>query len=572
MDSKLSGWKRESLSLAGRVTLATAVLNAIPAYSMQTMILPGHICDLMDQRIRSFVWGSEEGRRKIHLVKWETVCKPKSLGGLGLRSAHYFNQAFILKLAWGILKSPNELWAELLLTKYLKPTPGGLVPRATKRLSSLWRGIRDVWPVLNDGLQWSIRDGKSTSFWMDKWLDNGQRLCDLAIQQDYVNRNEKVDAFCTIDGNWDFDRLMVVLPQPVVDSIAGMIPPKENLGADTPVWGLEGVGRYSVKSGYLLLTDMRDGIGTTGSKWKSIWDWPGPNKIRHFMWLVAHNRLLTNKERKRRHLTDNDTCSCCGTMVETIDHILRSCPIANEVWRKIAPINLFPSFFNTNFDVWWNDNMKNSSWKVQFGVTCWTLWRSRNERVFQNTQLCPDSMSRQIQFWNQTVTKSLEEVAQIRSLNPRVRETREISWQPADSPWYTLNTDGSRSIHGMATAGGAVRNNHGDMIKAFSMNMGGCSITRAEIRGIIEGMKLAWSHGLRKIEVQTDSLCAIQILQMTANDDHQHAGLVCIFKDMIQWDWEVSIRHIYREGNFLADSLAAKGHSLSFGTHLVEAL
>ncbi|CAN1196441.1 hypothetical protein LINPERHAP2_LOCUS43570, partial [Linum perenne] len=35
--------------------------------------------------------------------------------------------------------------------------------------------------------------------------------------------------------------------------------------------------------------------------------------------------------------------------------------------------------------------------------------------------------------------------------------------------------------------------------------------------------------------------------------------------------WEVSVRHIYREGNFLAYSIVAKGHSLSFGTHSVEA-
>ncbi|CAN1157040.1 hypothetical protein LINPERPRIM_LOCUS27731 [Linum perenne] len=39
---------------------------------------------------------------------------------------------------------------------------------------------------------------------------------------------------------------------------------------------------------------------------------------------------------------------------------------------------------------------------------------------------------------------------------------------------------------------------------------------------------------------------------------------------MIAWDWEVTLSHVYRESNFLADSLATKAHSIPFGTHLVE--
>ncbi|CAN1196438.1 hypothetical protein LINPERHAP2_LOCUS43570 [Linum perenne] len=42
-------------------------------------------------------------------------------------------------------------------------------------------------------------------------------------------------------------------------------------------------------------------------------------------------------------------------------------------------------------------------------------------------------------------------------------------------------------------------------------------------------MKLAWSHGVRKLEVQSDSLCAIQILQKTTDEDHQHAGMIYVF-------------------------------------------
>ncbi|CAN1174311.1 hypothetical protein LINPERPRIM_LOCUS9819, partial [Linum perenne] len=35
--------------------------------------------------------------------------------------------------------------------------------------------------------------------------------------------------------------------------------------------------------------------------------------------------------------------------------------------------------------------------------------------------------------------------------------------------------------------------------------------------------------------------------------------------------WEVSIHHIYREANSAADYLANLGHSLYFGTHVLDA-
>ncbi|CAN1850105.1 Putative ribonuclease H protein At1g65750, partial [Linum perenne] len=45
---KLNGWKCNSPSLAGRVTLALSVLNSIPSYVMQTAVLPIHVTNCID--------------------------------------------------------------------------------------------------------------------------------------------------------------------------------------------------------------------------------------------------------------------------------------------------------------------------------------------------------------------------------------------------------------------------------------------------------------------------------------------------------------------------------------------
>lgn len=78
---RLSAWKASTLSLAGRITLAKSVIAALPSYCMQTMLLPKGICEKLDQLQRNFIWGSENGTRKVSQVSWETICSPKSQGG-----------------------------------------------------------------------------------------------------------------------------------------------------------------------------------------------------------------------------------------------------------------------------------------------------------------------------------------------------------------------------------------------------------------------------------------------------------------------------------------------------------
>ncbi|CAN1782978.1 Putative ribonuclease H protein At1g65750 [Linum perenne] len=127
LDNKLAGWKANNLSLVGRVTLASSVLNAIPSYIMQTVLLPASICDGIDRKIRNFIWGSVEGARRIHNINWETICKPKSLGGLGLRNARDLNKAFLMKIVWGLISHPSDLWERVLISKYLKKSADGYV-------------------------------------------------------------------------------------------------------------------------------------------------------------------------------------------------------------------------------------------------------------------------------------------------------------------------------------------------------------------------------------------------------------------------------------------------------------
>ncbi|KAL8170556.1 hypothetical protein V2J09_022360 [Rumex salicifolius] len=82
------------VSLAGRITLAKSVFFSMPVNSMG--VLPFSI----DAITRSFIWGSSKSARKMHLVNWEDVTKPKKVGGLGVKRMKELNLALMGKLAW----------------------------------------------------------------------------------------------------------------------------------------------------------------------------------------------------------------------------------------------------------------------------------------------------------------------------------------------------------------------------------------------------------------------------------------------------------------------------------------
>ncbi|CAN1129006.1 Putative ribonuclease H protein At1g65750 [Linum perenne] len=71
-----------------------------------------------------------------------------------------------------------------------------------------------------------------------------------------------------------------------------------------------------------------------------------------------------------------------------------------------------------------------------------------------------------------------------------------------------------------------VRDSGGNFVSSFTMNLGSCSITRAELRGIIEGMNLAWEKGIHKLCIQTDSRAAVNILSCADVCLNRHTSLV----------------------------------------------
>ena len=131
-----------------------------------------------------------------------------------------------------------------------------------------------------------------------------------------------------------------------------------------------------------------------------------------------------------------------------------------------------------------------------------------------------------------------------------IRINKWISWHPPKWPWCTLNTDGAHKSDEISTAGGLIRDHLGRWISGFGMVIGSCSITVAELWGLYKGLQLAWDSGIRRLKVETDSLCVTQLVARSSVMTNEYAPLVQAIKDYLKLDWHVSIVHIYREANF----------------------
>jgi hypothetical protein len=252
VSAKLSAWKANQLSFAGRMTLAKSVLEAVPIYPMMTAIIPKSCIDEIHKMQRSFIWGESNNVRKYHAIGWNNVAKPKELGGLGLRRLNVMNKACILKLCWKLQAGSQELWSEVLWGKYKRNADLSEV-RAKPSDSSLWKSIVKLWPAINEHCFWSLGDGKEVDAWTSAWIAPGFKIIDLNVQIPLEMHHYKVVDLVHDEDNWNWSLLNNWLHVNVLKQLESVFPPSNASGPDVKVGLGDGKSEFSVSMMYKLL-------------------------------------------------------------------------------------------------------------------------------------------------------------------------------------------------------------------------------------------------------------------------------------------------------------------------------
>nr|XP_025674247.1 uncharacterized protein LOC112774442 [Arachis hypogaea] len=158
-----------------------------------------------------------------------------------------------------------------------------------------------------------------------------------------------------------------------------------------------------------------------------------------FTLFMMHEALLTNSKRKNKNLTEDSSCPRgCGEE-ETLLYVL---------------------------------------WDYTY-----IPWRCQNNFIFKNENLQNGQLHQMIrklaEYYNfiMRITKHSSRILKV------IRD-KLVGWEPPNWGWAKLNIDGSVLQPGHKGAcGGLIRDWRGRTIVGFSMNIGVCTITQAELWG-----------------------------------------------------------------------------------------
>ncbi|KAK5772179.1 hypothetical protein PVK06_048455 [Gossypium arboreum] len=182
---------------------------------MQSVMIPKGLCDEIDVMIRQFIWGSTSDNKKITLVIWDSICQPKSHGGLGIRSLHDHNTSFVMKLRFKLVTDYSSLWVNVLRSKYV--VQGGL-PESLSRgqYSFLWRSLSNIWPLIHQNLLWSVGDRRNINCWKDSWVPNVGPLYKKIACNSSLDMDCSLSDMVTENAYWNLDFFLLWLAKDII--------------------------------------------------------------------------------------------------------------------------------------------------------------------------------------------------------------------------------------------------------------------------------------------------------------------------------------------------------------------
>lgn len=97
-----------------------SIFNVIPFFFLSFYKAPKVVIQDIIKIQRDFLWCGEEHEKRINWVSYETICKLKQHGGLGVKDCNTFNKALLSKWAWKTLsiRDLKQMWYSILVFRY----------------------------------------------------------------------------------------------------------------------------------------------------------------------------------------------------------------------------------------------------------------------------------------------------------------------------------------------------------------------------------------------------------------------------------------------------------------------
>lgn len=161
------------------------------------------------------------------------------------------------------------------------------------------------------------------------------------------------------------------------------------------MWGEESTVTFTVRRVYERICESN--ILVTWSGLGKIWNRRVQQRVRSFIWILAHGKFLTNFNRWRRLMAENSKCAQWESKRKPT--YMHCETVRKRKWCRLTsfPPELYGKFFDMNLQEWilWNlESLEmlswSSGWKERFAITCWWICRWRNQVIFTGTRFEED--------------------------------------------------------------------------------------------------------------------------------------------------------------------------------------
>ena len=163
---RLSSWTYRTLNLPSRAILLKSMVQSIPLYLFSVLAAPKWVIKAIKTLQRSFLWGCKSNNNRWALVSWDTLCKKKSEGGLGIRDPSLNNQALSAKIWWNWISKNNTSWSLLWNNKYAPNYLAHLLIRFDEDIpgSHIWKAANSQRAIIQKHNFWEINEGNNALF------------------------------------------------------------------------------------------------------------------------------------------------------------------------------------------------------------------------------------------------------------------------------------------------------------------------------------------------------------------------------------------------------------------------
>ncbi|PKU60948.1 Putative ribonuclease H protein [Dendrobium catenatum] len=366
----LEGWKVKFLSFAGRVQFLKFTIANTIAYWIRGSILPKACCKFIKKICAKFLFFGNINEKRLHLISWKSVAKPKQKGGLGLPTIEYLYHNMMCSFIFRMYNCDNMLgvWFKGKFCSPWKPPP--------TCASKFWKFCCLKAAEIKDFISLEVHCNSNLSFFWDPWCHQ-KSISELACPSTFSNLKLKE----VISNN------LWTLPEGIPGDIILKIMTVELSSKTHTVYWLGAVSQTLNNFSKFYFSDMED------VSWaKYIWHKGFALRYASYAWMAILRKLKTADLLLSRGISVTAECSFCSYSRECHSHLFFECDFSFKLITELIPAlenfylrpNLFQVYeFLSNSGCYSRAELNFCF--LAIAVLVYWIWRERNSRRFSNT-------------------------------------------------------------------------------------------------------------------------------------------------------------------------------------------